>query len=128
MSENKEKDIDAEDAEDLAAVSESGGQADQDAPVYERRETAPANQLKRAIFSVPIEVVVSVGTARPLIGELLDMERDHLLPLDSRLEDPVELRVRDRVIARGELAQTSEEEGGGLGVRLTEIVDMSDIV
>ncbi len=100
---------------------------DGDAPAYERREGAAANKLKRAIFSVPIEVVVSVGTARPLIGELLSMERDHLLPLDSTLEDPVELRVRDRVIARGELAQI-EDGRGRLGIRLTEIIDMSEIL
>ena len=92
----------------------------------ERREATGQNRLKRAIFSVPIEVVVAVGTARPLIGDLLKMEPDHLLPLDAALNDPVELRVRDRVIARGELTQT-EDGRGRLGVRLTEIVDMSEI-
>jgi len=98
-----------------------------DAPELERRDGAPVNKLKRAIFSVPIEVVVTVGTARPLIGDLLKMERDHLLPLDSALNDPVELRVKDRVIARGELTQ-SEEGRGQLAVRLTEIVDISEIL
>lgn len=103
---------------------ETGGA---EAPDFERRDGAPLNKLKRAIFSVPIEVVVTVGTARPLIGDLLKMERDHLLPLDSALNDPVELRVKDRVIARGELAQ-SEEGRGRLAVRLTEIVDISEIL
>lgn len=101
--------------------------AEADAPVFDRRAEGAGNMLKRAIFSVPIEVVVSVGTARPLIGDLLSMERDALLPLDAHLDDPVELRVKDRVIARGELTQT-EDGSGKLGVRLTEIVDMSDIL
>lgn len=113
----------AKPAED--AVAENP--ADIEAPEFDRREGGPANKLKRAIFSVPIEVVVSVGTARPLVGELLSMAPDQLLPLDSALEDPVELRVKDRVIARGELTQ-SEDGNGQLGVRITEIVDISEIL
>lgn len=100
---------------------------DDDAPVFDRRADGDANNLKRAIFSVPINVVVSVGTAHPLIGDLLRLEREDLLPLDSNLDDPVELRVNDRVIARGELTQ-SENGDGKLSVRLTEIVDISDFL
>ncbi|MBI1366984.1 MAG: hypothetical protein GC153_13635 [Alphaproteobacteria bacterium] len=109
-------------AEEAAPNAETG-----EAPVFDRRDGGETNKLKRAIFSVPIEVVVSVGTARPLIGDLLKMQRDALIPLDSHLDDPVELRVRDRVIARGELTQ-SEDGQGRLGIRITEIVDMSDIL
>jgi flagellar motor switch protein FliN/FliY len=53
------------------------------------------------------------------------MERDSLLTLNTSLDDPVELRVRDRVIARGELTQ---DESGKLGVKLTEVVDMTDLL
>ncbi len=92
---------------------------------FERRDEAPMNKLKRAIFSVPIEVTVSVGIAKPLIGDLLKMDKDSLLPLNTTLDDPVELRVKDRVIARGELTQ---DASGKLGVRLTEIVDITDLL
>ena len=97
------------------------------APDAERRDGSPVNKLRRAIFSVPIEVVVSVGTARPLIGDLLKMQRDDLLPPDTALNDPAELRVKDRVIARGELAQP-EDGRAGLAVKITEIVDISDFL
>lgn len=95
-------------------------------PVFDQRDPSDENGLKRAIFNVPIEVVVSVGTAKPLIGDLLSMGRNHLMPLDSAIDDPVELRVKDRVIARGELSQMPENEGR-LGIRLTEIVNMSGL-
>ena len=94
--------------------------------VLERRETSASNSLKRAIFDVPIEVVVSVGKVRPLIGDLLTMGRNHLLPLDAKLEDPVELLVKDRVIARGELTQAPDAEGM-LAVRLTEVVNINNL-
>ena len=97
----------------------------EDAAPFERRDDAPMNKLKRAIFSVPIEVTVSVGVAKPLIGDLLKMNKDSLLPLSTTLDDPVELRVKDRIIARGELTQ---DASGKLGVRLTEIVDIADLL
>ncbi len=104
------------------------GQEDDEAeaPRLERRDGSDDNRLKRVIFDVPIEVVVSVGKARPLIGDLLSMGRDHLLPLDAKLEDPVELMVKDRVIAKGELVQAPESEGQ-LAVKLTEVVNVSSL-
>lgn len=77
-----------------------------------------------AVLGVPIEVVISVGKARPLVSELVNLRRDSVLPLDSKIDDPVEIYIGDRLIARGEL-QEMEGEGGRLGVRLTEIEDLS---
>ena len=113
----------APDGDEIIAATDD----DAEAPVLERREGGDQNILKRAIFSVPIEVTVSVGSARPLIGELLEMKRNHLLPLDSKIDDPVELWVKDRVIARGELTEMPEQEGQ-LAIRLTEVVNISEIL
>lgn len=96
------------------------------APILDDRDTSESNKHRRAIFSVPVTVVVSVGQARPVIGELLAMRRDMVLPLSSRVDDPVQIMVGDRVIARGELEEMGEESGR-LGVRLTEVVDVSDL-
>jgi flagellar motor switch protein FliN/FliY len=99
---------------------------DDETPVLERRDASEDGRYRRAIFAVPVEVVVSVGHARPAIGELLAMRRDMVLPLSSRMDDPVEILVGDRVIARGELEELGDE-AGRLGVRLTEVVDVSDM-
>lgn len=71
---------------------------------------------------VPIEITISVGRARPLVRELLKLGRDSVLPLDRRVDDPVELYVGDRLIGRGELEELDGERRGQLAVRLTEIV------
>ena len=73
---------------------------------------------------VPIEIVVSVGRAHPTVGELLQFDRDAVLPLDRRVEDPVDLYVGDRLIARGELMEMDGENAGQLAVRLTELLDL----
>ena len=95
-------------------------------PTVDARDTSAEGNHRRAIFSVPVDVVVSVGQARPVIGELLAMRRDMVLPLSSRVDDPVQIIVGERVIARGELEEMGDDTGR-LGVRLTEVVDVSDL-
>ena len=73
---------------------------------------------------VPIEVTISVGKARPLVRDLLRLGRDAILPLDRRVDDPVELYVGDRLIARGELQELEGEQAGQLAVRLTEVANL----
>lgn len=89
--------------------------------------THPANGESRNPFSsVPIEITISVGKARPLIRDLLKLGQDAVLPLDKRVDDPVELYVGERLIARGQLEEMEGEPSGQLAVRLTEVADLQD--
>lgn len=72
---------------------------------------------------VPIEITVSVGRARPTVREMLRLKKESVLALDHRVDDPVELYVGDRLIARGELTETGDAANPTLAVRLTEVVD-----
>jgi flagellar motor switch protein FliN len=73
---------------------------------------------------VPIEIMISVGKARPLVRDLLRMGRDSVLTLDRRVDDMVELYVGDRLIARGELQEMEGDQSGQLAVRLTEVANL----
>lgn len=73
---------------------------------------------------VPIEVTISVGKARPMVRDLLRLSRDAVLALDRRVDDPVELYVGDRLIARGELQEMDGDQAGQLAVRLTEVANL----
>lgn len=87
---------------------------------------APLRSASDTPFAqVPIEIIVSVGRAQPTVGELLRLDADAVLTLDRRVEDPVELYVGDRLIARGELMEMEDDAAGQLAVRLTELVDLS---
>jgi flagellar motor switch protein FliN/FliY len=70
---------------------------------------------------VPIEIVVSVGRARPKVRDLLALKGDSVLPLDRRIDDPVELYVGDQLIATGELIEMEGDSAGQLAVRLVEV-------
>lgn len=87
--------------------------------------TAPLSAEPHNPFtSVPIEVSVCVGKARPLIRELLMLGENAVLTLDRRIDDPVDLYVGDRLIARGLLEEKEGDSAGELVVRLTEVVDL----
>jgi len=76
-------------------------------------------------MGVPIEIIISVGKARPLVSDLVNLKRDSVIALDSKIDDPVEIFIGDRLIARGEL-QDMDGDDGQLGVRLTEVADLSN--
>jgi len=71
--------------------------------------------------ALPVEVTISVGRARPLLRDLLALGPGAVLALDRRIDDPVELYIGERLIARGELQELEGGEGGQLAVRLTEV-------
>jgi len=74
--------------------------------------------------SVPIEITVSVGRARPLVRELLQLNEGSVLTLDKQLDDPVELYVGEKLIGIGVLEVVEGDGQGQLAVRLTEVVDL----
>lgn len=92
------------------------------APVADPTETGLSNS---PFNRVPIEIMVSVGKARPLISELITLNKDSVLPLDRRIDDAVELYVGERLIARGTLMELDGNEAGQLAVCLTEVAELN---
>lgn len=77
---------------------------------------------KDTVFEqIPIEVSICVGKARPLVRDLLSLQEQAVLQLDKSIDDPVDLFVGDRLIARGELQELEGGPPGRLAVRLTEV-------
>lgn len=98
-----------------------------DTAVAGKPRAAPGpTDLSNPFSTVPIEITISVGRARPLIRDLLGLGQGAVLPLDARIEDPVELYIGERLIARGELEEMEGDQQGQLAVRLTEVADLQD--
>ena len=132
---DEDEDVGAEDAAEDAVVdadpaeAEAVGASDTDAAsTTDLDETMEGISARMSAFmGVPIEVLVCVGKARPLVSDLVKLRRDSVISLDSRIDDPVEIYIGDRLIARGEL-QEMEDQEGQLGVRLTEVADLTNAV
>ncbi|UOA28804.1 FliM/FliN family flagellar motor C-terminal domain-containing protein [Pseudosulfitobacter sp. DSM 107133] len=88
-------------------------------------QTTLASDGANPFTAVPIDITVSVGKARPLVRDLVMLGKNAVLKLDKRIDDPVDLYVGDRLIARGMLEEAEGSETGRLAVRLLEIVDLS---
>lgn len=86
--------------------------------------TVLASDVSNPFTSVPIEVSVCVGKARPLVRDLVMLGENAVLTLDRRIDDPVDLYVGERLIARGLLEEKEGDSSGQLVVRLTEVVDL----
>lgn len=84
----------------------------------DRRDPSQENQYRRSIFSVPVTATVSLGQVRLSVSEILELQPDAVVALTTRIEDPVDLTIDNKIIARGELVET---EDGGLGLKITEI-------
>ena len=95
-----------------------------EAPVaVERRDNSEANAFRRSIYGVPVIVTVSVGQKTMSVAELLQLREEAIVPLTSKIEDPVDLTINNKVIARGELI---EDEDGGIAVKIIEIEGQSN--
>lgn len=70
---------------------------------------------------VPVQLTVSVGHARPTIGQLMNLRQDSVLTLDRAITDPVEIFVGDKLVATGVLEETGDGDGRQLAVRLTDV-------
>lgn len=89
----------------------------------DRREQSSSNQYRRAIYDIPVTVTVSIGQARMSVSEILELRSDSIIPLTSRIDDPLDLTINNKVIARGELIETAD---GVLALKITEIAETAE--
>ncbi|MEM6901363.1 MAG: flagellar motor switch protein FliN [Pseudomonadota bacterium] len=75
--------------------------------------------LANRLMDVPVQVDVVLGEARMAIEELQSMASGDIVALERRANEPVDIYVSDRLMARGRLVIAD----GELGVTLTEIID-----
>ncbi len=70
------------------------------------------------VFDVPVQVSAVLGRSKMGVGELLRMAPGHILELDRRVGEAIDIFVNDRLVARGEVVLVDDK----LGVTMTEII------
>jgi len=73
------------------------------------------------LSDIQVEVAVELGRADLSIGEVMRLAPGSVVHINRMLGDPVDLIIRDRLIARGEVVVVDEK----FGLRITEIVSRS---
>lgn len=67
---------------------------------------------------VPVQMSIVLGSSQLPIRQILKMGRGALIPLDCGYDDPTEIYVNDKLIARGKIQVT----GDRMAIEVTEIM------
>lgn len=88
----------------------------------EHEEPIPSNL--EMILDLPLEVTVRLGHTRILIGDLLRLDKNSVLELSQGADEPLDIVVNEKVLARGEVVVMDDR----LGIRITDIVSRQERV
>ena len=83
-----------------------------------RNNVVRGAQLGR-VMDVPLAVTLRFGQRQMRLRDVLELDTGALVELDRQVEEPVDLMLGSRVIARGEVVIVD----GNYGLRVTEIVE-----
>lgn len=76
-------------------------------------------ELSNLVLDVEVQVEVALGNAALTVEEFLEMGRGSVVELDTPVDAPIELKVRGKLIARGQLVSIN----GAYGMRIVEMVE-----
>ena len=85
---------------------------------------SPASKLKDSeldigfLLDVQLQISVEVGRTRMLIHELLQLNSGSIIELKSLIGQPLDIRVNDELIARGDIVVINDK----FGIKITEIL------
>ena len=70
------------------------------------------------LFDVQLSIIVEIGRTQMLISDLLELEEQSVMELDSMVGQPLDIRANDLLVARGEVIVVNEK----FAVRITDII------
>ena len=70
------------------------------------------------LFDVQLSIIVEVGRVQMLISDLLELDEESIIELDSLIGQPLDIRANDLLVARGEVIVVNEK----FAVRITDII------
>jgi flagellar motor switch protein FliN len=85
----------------------------------EGARTAGGESHLDLLLDVQLEVTICFGERQLLLRDILSMGPGSLIELDRHLEEPADLLVAGRLIARGEVVVVN----GHFGLRITELAN-----
>jgi len=76
------------------------------------------------LMDVPLQVTVELGRKKMRIADLLSLSKGSVMELAKVAGEPLDVRVNNQLIARGEAVVINDK----FGVRLTDVVSTSERV
>lgn len=76
------------------------------------------DENSEVIKNIKVRLSVCVGKCEMMVKDLLGLREDAVLPLDKDINEPVDILLDGRLIARGQLVAVDDS----FGVRVSEII------
>ena len=74
------------------------------------------------ILDVPLNVSVELGRSKMVINDLLQLARGSIIELSKLAEEPLDVLVNGKMIARGEVVVVNDK----FGIRLTDVISPTE--
>jgi len=110
--------VEALEANSAAAATAEG----QPAPTTAQNAAQSAVAALRSLSDLEMPISISFGTGQVPLQDALMLKRGSLVALEPRADEPVEFRVNDRIIARGEIVVVDDS----YAVRIVELVSRGE--
>ena len=87
-------------------------------PVEAPTDVARSMESLGAFGAISVRLAIEVGGIRLKLADVLGMAPGQVHVLDRRVDQPVDVLISDRLVARGEIVSVGDK----FGVRLTEVL------
>ena len=84
---------------------------------------SPPHPMLKLVLDVEFEVTIELGSGCVPLKQLISLQPGACFPLDRRPDEPLDVYVRDRCIARGEALIVD----GALAIRITELLPNAEV-
>ena len=105
----------------MSETEENGqdaGQQPEGAAEPAAEQSGENNINQDVIRAIPITLSVEVGTTTLKLRDLMRLSQGSVLELDRGVGEPMEVKINDTVIAKGEIVSVGDK----LGISVTDIV------
>lgn len=125
MEEEKREEAQAQ-GEALSSLWQEALKEQEEKNKEEKKEvlTPDIQEKLKKFLDLPLLIEVVVGSTTLTLGEVLNLGPGSVVELDNLVEEPVDIKVNGKLVAKGEIVVVEEK----FGVKITDIVEREERV
>jgi flagellar motor switch protein FliN/FliY len=126
MFEEEKKEEAKAQGEDLSSLWQEALKEQEEKEKEEKKEvlTPDIQEKLKKFLDLPLLIEVVVGSTTLTLGEVLNLGPGSVVELDNLVEEPVDIKVNGKLVAKGEIVVVEEK----FGVKITDIVEREERV
>jgi len=99
-------------------MSETDNSQNTDQEETPKEDVAQSGENLDFVLDIPLDVTVKLGSVKMLINDLLQLGQGSIIELPQQVDEPLEIYVSSKLIARGEVVVLDEK----FGIRIMDII------